>query len=70
MNTNELQAKTLADLLSDRNYTIRQAARAIHKSPTQVYYVVRGQRTSRVIISRLHALPKRPRFAPRERIAR
>lgn len=70
MNRKETQDKTLADLLEERNYTIRQAARAIHKSSTHVYCVVRGTRTSRVIAAKLRELPKRPFLMRRERVAR
>lgn len=59
MNTNVKQAETLGNLLEEKNYNIRQAARAINKSSTQVYYVVRGKRSSSVIVAALLKLPKR-----------
>lgn len=68
MNTTEAQAATIEALLLSRGYTISAAARAIRRSKSQVYYVVKGVRQSAIILKKLRALPKR-RLTLRERIA-
>lgn len=54
------------DLLN-KGYTISAAARAIGKSKTHVFYVVREKRTSHKTLKELQSLPVRP-FRFREKI--
>ncbi len=54
------------DLL-EKGYTISAAARAIGKSKTHVFYVVRGKRVSCKTLNELQSLTVRP-FRSREKI--
>ncbi len=47
------------DELQAKGYNLRQAARAIDRSVEHVRLVLSGQRSSRVIMTALCALPKR-----------
>lgn len=53
------------DELLAKGYNLRQAARAIDRSVEHVRLVLSGQRSSRLIIAALCALPKRPYKARR-----
>lgn len=45
--------------LRDRGYTYSSAARALKCSPTHVWLVINGKRTSARLTERLRKLPKR-----------
>ena len=60
---------TAAELV-DRGYTYSSAARALKCSTTHLYLVANGARESKKLAAKLLALPKKPLYTPRERIAR
>lgn len=60
---------TAAELV-DKGYTYSSAARTLKCSTTHLYLVANGARKSEKLAAKIRALPKRPFYNPRERIAK